>query len=315
MVAQLLVTLEWKQVGLGEDKRASREESKMSRSDYISIICSVMSLFASIVIAILQIRQSCRMEEFERRQDKRDEKRHDEKVKSQAVSFISKYYADRGLMPLCVMAAMHNDLFYYSREMYREFCCMTREVQNRILEYCELDLRVGEIDRLFAKCINAVDLTISQNFPDDDSPFYENGKYVLRGLERYGSERIPRERIEYRPAYMDGPLGANLSAVFDGTSSYESCMADMLRLAFQEKYPSNPIAVLRAKYKFEQISEIETCQFLTTLAIFLATYGRENGESDKEYGDPGSYDGESIDTMEDLFLLSMFKMYTCLILN
>lgn len=35
------------------------------------------------------------MERFEKRQDKRDEQRHQESVKAQAVSFISKYYKDR----------------------------------------------------------------------------------------------------------------------------------------------------------------------------------------------------------------------------
>lgn len=114
----------------------------MSISDWISIISAVVALTATIIIAILQIKQSNRMEKFEKRQDMRDEQRHQECVKSQAVSFISKYYKDRGLIPLCAIAAMYNDLFYYNREMYREFCCCTKEIQNRILEYCKLDLRV-----------------------------------------------------------------------------------------------------------------------------------------------------------------------------
>lgn len=116
----------------------------MTCSDRISIICASISFFVTIVIAGLQLWQSGRMEKFERRQDERDERRHAEEVKSQAVSFISKHYADRGLIPLCAMAAMHNGLYYYSREMYREFCCMTLEAQNRVLEYCGLDLRVTE---------------------------------------------------------------------------------------------------------------------------------------------------------------------------
>ena len=115
-------------------------------SDWISIICASISLVVTIVIAGLQLWQSGRMEKFERRQDERDERRHAEEVKSQAVSFISKHYADRGLIPLCAMAAMHNDLYYYSREMYREFCCMTLEAQNRVLEYCGLDLHVTGFD-------------------------------------------------------------------------------------------------------------------------------------------------------------------------
>ena len=104
----------------------------MSVSDWISIVCAGVALIVTIIIAVLQIRQSNRMERLERRQDKRDEQRHQESVKSQAVSFISKYYKDRGLIPLCAIATMYNDLFYYNREMYREFCCCTKEVQNII---------------------------------------------------------------------------------------------------------------------------------------------------------------------------------------
>lgn len=108
------------------------------------IICSVISLFVTIVIAVIQICQSIRMEKFERRQDERDECRHAEGNRAQANEFISSHYADRGSIPLCAVAAMHNDLFHYSRKMYWEFCCLVPEVQNLILEYCNLDLRMRE---------------------------------------------------------------------------------------------------------------------------------------------------------------------------
>ena len=85
----------------------------MSVSDWISIICAGVALIVTVIIAVLQIRQSNCMERFEKRQDKRDEQRHQESVKAQAVSFISKYYKDRGLIPLCAIATMYNDLFYY----------------------------------------------------------------------------------------------------------------------------------------------------------------------------------------------------------
>lgn len=107
-----------------------------------------------------QYRQSKRMEEFERRQDERDERRHVEGNKAQAVEFISKNYSDRGLIPLCAVAAMHNDLFYYSREMYRNFCCLVPEVQNLILKYCDLDLRVRRENDLFVRCIAAVEAAL-----------------------------------------------------------------------------------------------------------------------------------------------------------
>lgn len=81
------------------------------------------------------------MEEFECRQDERDERRHAEGNMAHAVEYVSRYYSDRGLIPLCVVAAMHNNLIY-SREMYRNFCCLVPEVQNLSLKYCHLDLRV-----------------------------------------------------------------------------------------------------------------------------------------------------------------------------
>ena len=166
----------------------------MSVSDWISIICAGIALIVTIIIAVLQIRQSNRMERLERRQDKRDEQRHQESVKSQAVSFISKYYKDRGLIPLCAIATMYNDLFYYNREMYREFCCSTKEVQNIILEYCELDLRVKEYN-IYEKCLNAIEGVVNENFPNDRKIFYEGGKYFLRSLESYAKKTIPHQEF------------------------------------------------------------------------------------------------------------------------
>ena len=65
----------------------------MNCSDWISIICAGVSLVVTIIIACLQFWQSSRINKFERRQDERDEQRHAESVKAQAVSFISKHYS------------------------------------------------------------------------------------------------------------------------------------------------------------------------------------------------------------------------------
>ena len=174
----------------------------MSISDWISIICAGVALIVTIIIAVLQIRQSNRMERFEKRQDKRDEQRHQESVKAQAVSFISKYYKDRGLIPLCAIAAMYNDLFYYNREMYREFCCCTKEVQNRILEYCDLDLRVSEYN-IYEKCLAAIKSVVNKYFPDDKNVFYDGGKYFTRSLEDYADKPIPHQELEYQNHITD----------------------------------------------------------------------------------------------------------------
>lgn len=291
----------------------------VSVSDWIGIICSAVSLVVTIIIAVLQLRQSNRMERFEReqaeqdskfaqlqqqqsermeefehRQDERDERRHEESVKAKAISFISKYYNDRGLIPLCVMAAMYNELFYYTREMYREFCCCTLEVQNRILEYCELDLRITEDKNIYEKCLSALISAYRIHFPKDKNIFYDGGKYIERSLRVHGCEKLPNQEFEY-----------------------ENHLTDILSDAFQNGDASlKPIERLCGEYNFASSCEIDACQFATMVAEYIAIYSVENiMESDKNYGAPGGYDGETIETMEDLFLLALYEMYTCLVLK
>lgn len=264
----------------------------MTVSDWISIICAGVSLIVTIVIAILQIRQSNRMEKFEKRQDERDKQRHQESVKAQAVSFISKYYKDRGLIPLCAIATMYNDLFYYNREMYREFCCCTKEVQNRILEYCDLDLRVSEYN-IYEECLVAIESVLNKHFPDDKSVFYEGGKYFARSLEYYADKPIPHQEFEY-----------------------QNHITDVLANAFNSNdKKATPIQQLSMEYNFESCEEIEACQLVTVIAEFSAIYGNKNKNIDKSYGSPGGYDREVIETMEDLFLLALFEIYVNLLNN
>lgn len=110
---------------------------------------------------------------------------------------------------------------------------------------------------------------------------------------------------------MTGPLAVN----FDGTSSYERCIADVLSESFRGDGSERPISDLECKYEFREAPENEACQFATVLAQFIAIYGSEDVGSDKEYGAPGGYAGETIDTMEDLFLLAVFEMYIHLVLK
>ena len=64
--------------------------------------------------------------------------------------------------------------------MYWEFCCLVPEVQNLILEYCNLDLRMREEGELFDRCIAAVEAVLRDRFPEDEPVFYDGGKYELR---------------------------------------------------------------------------------------------------------------------------------------
>lgn len=287
----------------------------LNLSDWISIISSVIALIVTIIIAILQMKQSKKIADFEKRQDEREERRYEENIKKQAVSFISKYYSNRGLIPLCAIASMHNELFYYSREMYREFCCLRQEVQNAILEYCDLDLRVTKIDNFFGKCINVVERIIKDSFPTDVSVFYDGGKYVYRSLEYYSNEKIPNQYIKYHSKYMDNSLiKPNIEGKKD-IALYDDCIKDKLREVFENNASEKqPISELEEYYNFKLSDEIDACQFATTLAKYMAIFGSKKEHENSKYGTPGGYAGETIDTMEDLFLQALFYIYIYLIL-
>lgn len=283
----------------------------MKCNEWAELICAFISLLVTAIIGMKQYRQSKRMEEFERRQDERDERRHAEGNKAQAVEFISKYYSDRGLIPLCAVAAMHNDLFYYSLEMYRNFCCLVPEVQNLILKYCDLDLRVRREDDLFVRCIAAVEAALRDRFPKDEPAFYDNGKYVLRSLDRYAGEKIPAVRIGNLPKCLDAYRPISDSR----TPEYDLFIIEVLSRAFESQDASlTPISCLEKAYCFESSPEIEACRFASTVAFYAATYGSCDEANNRYYGCPGGFDGERIETMEDLFLLTVFQIYTKLLL-
>lgn len=283
----------------------------MKWNELAELICAFISLFVTVIIGKKQSCQSKRMEELERRQDERDERRHAEGNKAQAIEFISKHYADRGLIPLCAVAAMHNDLFHYSRKMYWEFCCLVPEVQNLILEFCNLDLRVRGEDDLFVRCITAVEAALRDRFPEDESVLYDDGKYVLRSLERYAGERLPALRVDLLPECLDSSFLPPDSC----TLEYDHLIRKVLSEAFESREASfTPISHLKNEYQFESSSEIEACRFASTVAFYAATYGSGDEANNRYYGCPGGFDGERIETMEDLFLLTVFQIYTKLLL-
>lgn len=283
----------------------------MKWNELAELICALISLFVTVIIGKKQSCQSKRMEELERRQDERDERRHAEGNKAQAIEFISKHYADRGLIPLCAVAAMHNDLFHYSRKMYWEFCCLVPEVQNLILEFCNLDLRVRGEDDLFVRCITAVEAALRDRFPEDESVLYDDGKYVLRSLERYAGERLPALRVDLLPECLDSSFLPPDSC----TLEYDHLIRKVLSEAFESRDASfTPISHLKNEYQFESSSEIEACRFASTVAFYAATYGSGDEANNRYYGCPGGFDGERIETMEDLFLLTVFQIYTKLLL-
>lgn len=277
------------------------------------LFCSISSLATAVIIAYVQYKQSEKMSKFEQKIDERDERRHCEEVKAQAVAFISKHYKDKRIIPLCAIAAMYNDMFYYTRDIYREFCCFTRETQNKILEYCEIDLKVQEEPEFYTRCIDVVKKTIRARFPNDIDIFYENGKYVLRCLDIYGSTKPPLTKITYY-RYSNVRF---IQSYFQNNPEvqYQIPIRDILKDAFKKENYQNPIEILSSKYEFQNTQECCACQFATTVMSYIAIFAKQENPN-KNYGCPDEQFLEQQEeiNMEDIFLLALYNVYINLIL-
>ena len=67
---------------------------------------------------------------------------------------------------------------------------------------------------------------------------------------------------------------------------------------------------------FNSTKKVDACQFASTVAKYIAIYNDdEEFDLKKNYGSPGAYAGETIETMEDLFLSTILEIYVHLVIN
>lgn len=267
----------------------------MSVESGINIFCAVASLAATIIVAFMQIKQSNRMEKFEKSQNDIEEKRYQEDVHAKAVAFLSKYYDQRGLIPLCAIARMYSDTYYYDREMYAEFMQYSLDVQKEILNLSQFDIQIDENIKLYNVCLEKLEGSIKQQYPQETKNiFYDNGKYLERGLKRYGRLQIP-----------EMPYAGNKPYLYDFIDYVTETLSDHS----QEK----PITKICTVYDFTDEDEEVTCYIALAVAkytaIFYKTNTAEGTEDTRNFGSPGAWAGETIDTMEDMFLSTLFEMY------
>ena len=99
--------------------------------DCVAIVCIVVAIVVALVISIGQIHIARKMNEFEKRRDKRDEKRRYDEIYAEATRFIQKYSYKYKYNPVCS----------YRREIYREFCGLPEDVQDEIIKRLDLYIR------------------------------------------------------------------------------------------------------------------------------------------------------------------------------
>lgn len=208
-------------------------------------------------------------------------------------------------MPLCFAAFAFDETRPYHRELYRDFCCLTNEVQCALFEREGISLRAGEWDcdkSLFSSCIDALEELSASSFPDDHSSvLYDNGKYLRRCLA-YGEARVD---VVAKHACFSQPLDR----------LYEQRIVDVVSDALDGKGDCcrKPISLLMKEYSFAGSSEIEACLFAAELCMYLAILGTSSEESEDEYGSLDDYFASGDCTMEDLFLRVLFEVYVRLL--
>lgn len=271
------------------------------------IVFAIVGIIVALVIGIGQIYIAKRVKDFETRQDARDEKRRSEQIYSEATRFIQKYSQNTHeseiyLLPLCVVAYKYNPVYPYRKEIYREFCTLTEEVQNEIIKRFDFDIRSERTDTYYSDMLKRIIDTIRIYYDGDADGryFYDNGKYLERALTNHGTELVPDdlrcEIDEDEKQARKNPVVQALSQDEDDKMDFVEHLTNLLAYHKNEK----PLSALLGY--FQQNDEIIASYICCLIARYTAIYNYEECETDEEInlGYDGDYNGTRY--MEDIFL-------------
>ena len=271
------------------------------------IVFAIVGIIVALVIGIGQIYIAKRVKDFETRQDARDEKRRSEQIYSEATRFIQKYSQNTHeseiyLLPLCVAAYKYNPVYPYRREIYREFCTLTEEVQNEIIKRFDFDIRSERTDTYYSDMLKRIIDTIRIYYDGDADGryFYDNGKYLERALTNHGTELVPDdlrcEIDEDEKQARKNPVVQAFSQDEDDKMDFVEHLTNLLAYHKNEK----PLSALLGY--FQQNDEIIASYICCLIARYTAIYNYEECETDEEInlGYDGDYNGTRY--MEDIFL-------------
>lgn len=272
-------------------------------TDIISLVVAIIALIATIVIAIAQYKQSKKI-------DARDEKRRKDTIYSDATKFILKYSAsnhesDIYLLPLCIIAYKYNPIYPYNREIYREFCSLTEETQNHILERCKIDIPCFRVNSFYEDMLKKLKNTIKINYPYDRDLYYDAGKYFERALYNNGNKIVPeikceidqirKNSIDNIPFFQKEDMMEYKSHILN-LLTYEKDKKSIERLMTEETSLGVPI----------NGDEI----LISYLSCIIAKYVPIHSYNETKFENIGyvdDYQGNLY--MEDLFLDALFNIY------
>lgn len=270
------------------------------------IIFTVINIAVAIAVGSSQIYIAKKVKDIEIKQNNRNEQRRDEQIYADATKFIQKYNkngyeSEIYLVSLCVVAYKYNPIYPYRREIYREFCSLTEDVQNEILKRLNIDIVSCKCDDYFSDMLNRIIKTTEIYYNNDakDRYFYDNGKYFERALTNHGSEKIPNnlkcELDNEVKILLASPIGALSSNSYkDGKMNFKEHVTNLLAYHKDEK----PLSSL-LKY-FQQSDEIIASYICCLIAKYSAIYNHIKKDNEENLGHDCDYNGDRF--MEDLFL-------------
>lgn len=261
--------------------------------EVINLICAVVGVAVTIAIGLLQCWQNAKINKLSCDQMKAEQRLHNESVDVMVRKFLLKYHETIGLLPLCAIAASYNDAFPYSRKMYFDFILLPMDVRAAIFSQCGWKMCEIKDDRFFWSCLVRLEKASETFLPNSKflRIFYDNGKHIERAINGYKSFEIP-----------------------DSYSNMGNLVSDIVHEAVQ-----TPESGLRDAYSriieemnFQAVSNNEASMIACCTAISVARYSGcllPENDSAANFGSPGSWNGERIETMEDLFLLTLFEIW------
>lgn len=266
----------------------------MNYSEILSLTCSAVSLLVTLIIGLLQVIQNARINKLTRKQYESEKKHHAETIDIGSRKFLADHHGTIGLLPLCAIAFAYNKDRPYHRKMYNDYRLLPKDVQTTIFERCGWTMCNVESTSFFSTCLTKLDIAIKLFLPKDDfGLFYDHGKYIERAITRYASSTPPHTELNYEDLLSRIVFGPFCGKI----------------------YKKGVLDIIRDKFSFTSCSEIEACQIACLTARYIAIYTGQNLSKEEEtdstyYGSPGSWCNEEIETMEDLFLLTLFEIWS-----
>lgn len=211
-------------------------------------------------------------------------------------AFLYKYKSQMVLLPLCAIAAAYNPNIKYHRQMYNDFIRLSKPARKRLFHQERLKMCAMEPDRFFSGCLicleeaceNGAKRVFRREMPVLQCLTFDNGIYLEAAVLRHGDKKIYRMEPE------------------DCCESLRKVTEEVETLQTTRKIPTIPELDDEDGKKAESVCE------LAYIMANIYDYKGLKQQRARLYGLPLGDNTEEVETLEDLFLLTLFEIWSAL---